>query len=157
MSLQSSSHWYVDRVAWQLIGLRYLPWLTGFSLAWEIAQLPLYTLWREAPVSRIAFSVAHCTLGDALIGTSALVLALILTRAAEPARWRWMRIPVLTAVLAVAYTAFSEWLNTTILRSWSYSELMPVLRGAGIELGLAPLAQWMLLPPLVLRIVRPRF
>jgi hypothetical protein len=24
---------------------RYLPWLAGLNLAWEIAQLPLYTIW----------------------------------------------------------------------------------------------------------------
>ena len=157
ISPQSSSHWYADRAAWQLIGLRYLPWLAGLSLAWEIAQLPLYTLWREAPAPWIAFSVAHCTAGDALIGVSTLALALILTRAAEPARWRWVRIAILTAVLAAAYTVFSEWMNAAVLRSWTYSELMPVLRVAGVELGVAPLAQWLLLPPLALRFAWPRF
>ena len=155
-SLQSSIRWYADRAAWQLIGLRYLPWLAGLSLAWEIAQLPLYTLWREAPASRVAFAVAHCTVGDALIGVSALAAALVLTRAAEPVRWRWARIAILTAVLAATYTAFSEWMNTAVLRSWTYSELMPVLRVAGVELGLAPLAQWLLLPPLALWLARPR-
>ena len=114
MSLQSSSRWETDRAAWRLIGLRFLPWLAGLSLAWEIAQLPLYTLWREAPASWIAFSVAHCTLGDALIGVSALAAALVLTRAAEPARWRWARIAILTTVLGATYTVFSEWMKFSV-------------------------------------------
>lgn len=51
--------WYADRAAWRLIGLRYLPWFAGLSLVWEIAQLPLYTLWREAPASWIAPRARH--------------------------------------------------------------------------------------------------
>jgi hypothetical protein len=156
LNLHFSCRWYSSPAAWRLIVLRFLPWLLGLSLAWEIAQLPLYTLWREAPATWIAFSVAHCTAGDALIGVSALAAALVLTRAEEPSRWRWGRIAILTAVLAATYTVFSEWMNTAVLRSWTYSELMPVLRVAGTEIGLAPLAQWLLLPPLALRLARPR-
>src|SRR6195256_6585895 len=33
--------WYCDAAARSLILRRYLPWLAGLSLAWEIAQLPL--------------------------------------------------------------------------------------------------------------------
>jgi len=146
--------WYRDRDARRLIGLGYLPWLAGLDLAWEIAQLPLYTLWREAPASWIAFSVAHCTVGDALIGVSALFAALVLTRAAEPAHWRWARIAILTAVLAATYTAFSEWLNAGLLRNWEYSKWMPVLTVDGVRIGLSPLLQWILLPPLALRLAR---
>ena len=34
------------------------------NLLWEIAQLPLYTLWHTATLPEIAFSVLHCTGGD---------------------------------------------------------------------------------------------
>ena len=152
---QFPRHWYADRTAWRLIGLRYLPYLAGLSLAWEIAQLPLYTLWHEAPASWIAFSVAHCTVGDALIGASALAVALVLTRAAEPARWNWTRIAILTAACAATYTVFSEWMNLS-RQSWRYSDAMPVLRALGVELGLSPLAQWLLIPPLALWLGRRR-
>ena len=155
-SRRRSIRWYSDRAAWRLIGLRYLPWLAGLSLAWEIAQLPLYTLWREDSLAWIAFSVVHCTLGDAVIGTSAVAVALIVTRSPELARWRWGRIAVVTALAGVGYTAFSEWMNTVALRSWTYSDLMPILRVSGVEFGLAPVAQWLLLPPLALHFVRPR-
>ena len=50
-------------------------------------------------------------------------------------------------------TIFSEWLNTTLFR-WSYSQLMPTLNIAGFELGVAPLFQWLILPPLALNLAR---
>ncbi|TAN54562.1 MAG: hypothetical protein EPN19_05520, partial [Betaproteobacteria bacterium] len=114
----NATPWIRDRAALRLIGFRYLPWLGGLNLAWEMAQLPLYTLWREAPAAWIAFSVLHCTAGDALIGASALALALVFTRAPEPARWRWARVAVLTGLFAVTYTVFSEWMNANLLQNW---------------------------------------
>lgn len=150
----SAAAWYRDREALRLIAFHYLPWLAGLNLAWEIAQLPLYTLWYQAPASRIAFAVVHCTAGDALIGASALALALVLTRAAEPARWRWAHVAILTAVLAATYTLFSEWLNAGPLSNWSYSEWMPVLTLGGVAIGLSPLLQWVLLPPVALVFAR---
>jgi hypothetical protein len=56
-------------------------------------------------------------------------------------------------LLGPGYTIFSEWLNTTLFR-WSYSELMPTLKIAGTEIGLSPLLQWLLLPPLALFLAR---
>jgi len=144
--------WYRDRGARVLIFRGYLPWLAVLSLAWEIAQLPLYTLWNEADPGYIAFAVAHCTIGDILIGTVAMALSLILMRAGSPEQWPRARIAVLTVITAVAYTAFSEWINTVALRSWEYSSLMPRVRLGEIELGLSPLAQWLVIPPLALRL-----
>ena len=142
--------WYRDRDARSLIALGYLPWLGGLSLAWEIAQLPLYTLWSEASAGTIAFSVAHCTAGDIAIGTAALLMVLVAGRERALSQWRWRRIAVWTALACVAYTVFSEWNNTAVLGSWAYSELMPVLDVAGIDIGWSPLMQWLVLPPLAL-------
>ena len=146
----SAAAWYRDRDARSLIAFGYLPWLGGLNLAWEMAQLPLYTLWSEASAGTIAFSVAHCTAGDIAIGAAALIMVLILTREGALAQWRWRRIAVWTALAGAAYTVFSEWSNTAILGSWAYSELMPTLNVAGVEFGLSPLLQWLLLPPLAL-------
>ncbi|MBI2754341.1 MAG: hypothetical protein HYX46_12675 [Betaproteobacteria bacterium] len=156
MSRQSSGRWYADRAAWRLIGMRYLPWLTVLSLAWEIAQLPLYTLWSEGSPAFIAFSVAHCTLGDVIVGAAALAVALIVTRSTELARWRWGRIAIATALGGAAYTAFSEWMNTVVLGNWTYSDLMPVLRVFGVEIGLSPIAQWLILPSIAFRLALTR-
>jgi len=146
----SAAAWYRDRDARSLIAFGYLPWLGGLNLAWEMAQLPLYTLWSEASAGTIAFAVAHCTAGDIAIGAAALVMVLVLGRERALAQWRWRRIAVWTALAGAAYTVFSEWSNTAILGSWAYSELMPTLEVAGIEIGLSPLLQWLVLPPLAL-------
>ena len=144
------ARWFRDRAARRLIVLGYLPWLAGLSLAWEIAHVSLYTLWQEAGLPYIAFSIAHCTAGDVLIGGAALLLVLILGREGELARWRWSRIAALTSLLGVSYTLFSEWMNITILRSWSYADAMPTLALGAIEIGVSPLAQWLIVPALAL-------
>src|SRR5438874_10314577 len=48
--------WFRDRAALALIGRRYLPWLAALNLAWELAQLPLYTIWREQSAGYVAFA-----------------------------------------------------------------------------------------------------
>ena len=146
--------WYRDPGARSFVLLRYVPWLGGVDLAWEMAQLPLYTLWKEAPPAYVAFSVVHCTLGDVLIGSAALVLALVLGRERTLADWHWTRIAALTVLIGAGYTVFSEWMNITVLRSWTYAESMPTLKVAGFELGLTPLLQWLVVPPLSLYAAR---
>ncbi len=156
MDADGLRRWYADRDTLRLIGVRYLPWLAVLSLAWEIAHLPLYTLWHEASAGFIAFSVVHCTLGDMAIGASALAVSLIATRAPQLALWRLPRIALLTALAGAGYTAFSEWMNTVARHGWAYSDLMPVLRAFGFEFGLSPVAQWLILPPLALRLAVTR-
>ena len=62
------------------------------------------------------------------------------------------RVAAATILLGIAYTAWSEYLNTSIRGSWSYSELMPVVPPFGT--GLAPLAQWLVVPLLCLGLAR---
>ena len=148
--------WYRDRAALMRIALGYLPWLGALNLIWETAHVPLYTLWNEAEPAYIAFSVVHCALGDVLIGGISLLLVLVLGREGALERWRWRRIAALTAMFGVSYTAFSEWMNVTILRSWAYAESMPVIRLWEFEIGVSPLAQWLIVPPLALYLARSR-
>lgn len=136
-------NWYAHSESRSFILRSYLPRLALCSLAWEIVQLPLYTLWAESRLGWIAFAVAHCTVGDAMIGTTVLVIALILSRANEPANWPRTSICVLMVVLAVVYTVLSERINLT-KGNWAYSVWMPVL--PWIEVGLAPVAQWIIVP-----------
>jgi hypothetical protein len=144
--------WYRDRQAWSFIG-RYVMYLAGLNLLWEIAQLPLYTIWNEASPGDIAFAVAHCTAGDLLIGTAALAIALTFIRAGSFTAWRWPPIAVSTAVTGVLYTALSEWTNTTLFR-WAYSELMPTINLGAADIGLSPLLQWLVVPTLSLYLAK---
>lgn len=122
---------------------RYILASLALHLAWEIAQLPLYTLWSE-PLAKRAFALLHCTLGDAMIAGLSLMVALALF---APPSWPSegaRRIFVVTLLLGIAYTIFSEWLNVSVRGSWAYSELMPVIPIMGT--GLTPLLQWLLIP-----------
>lgn len=150
----TQASWSRDREAWRLIALRYLPAMAALNLAWESLQVPLYTLWDEARAAYIVFSIVHCTLGDILIGAVALALSLIILRERAPAGWGWRAVTALTVALGLAYTVFSEWMNTAIQRSWSYSERMPTLALGDFTLGLSPLLQWVLLPPLAVYVAR---
>jgi len=144
--------WCRDPDAWRFVLARYLPALGAFSLLWEILQLPLYTLWAEAPPAYIAYAVLHCTAGDVLIGAGALLAALIATRADALRAWRWTRLGVVAVMFGLAYTAFSEWMNTAIRASWAYSVWMPVL--PLVSIGLSPLLQWVLVPTAALAFSR---
>lgn len=123
----------------------YLLFAVPAHLLWEIAHLPLYTIWQE-PLGRRAFAVFHCTLGDALIATATLVIATVLFgNGAWPSdRRSFRRVAVATIAIAVGYTVFSEWLNISVRRGWAYSPLMPQLPWIGT--GLSPLFQWMVIP-----------
>jgi hypothetical protein len=146
--------WFRDRATLAFIGARYLPLLAGLNLVWEIAQLPLYTIWREASPRYLAFAVAHCTAGDVLIGAAALALALTGTRARSLSSWHWRTIVLATTVVGMAYAVTSEGMNTSLRPAWQYSALMPTLRLGAIPIGLSPLAQWLVLPPLALYLSR---
>ncbi|RBA23586.1 hypothetical protein [Herminiimonas fonticola] len=78
-----------------------------------------------------------------MIGTAALVVALALCRVGKPANWHRTKVGMLSVVLTVAYTVLSERINLA-RGSWSYSAWMPVL--PWIEVGLAPVAQWIIVP-----------
>jgi len=123
-------------------------------LAWETLHLLLYMIWAAGSWAGNAFAVVHCAGGDMLIATMTLVLALaVLGDRAWPARG-FGRVLAATIAMGVGYTVFSEWLNVVVRTSWAYSDLMPVVRFAGLEVGLSPLAQWVAVPLLAFACVR---
>ena len=127
---------------------RYLLAILLGNLVGEFAQLPLDTSWREGPWRQIAFAALHCTVGDLVIAALALLAAVALFgRRFWPGR-RFGAVAATTVTLAVLYTASSEWFNTSVRGSWAYSAWMPKLPVIGT--GLAPLAQWLVIPPLAL-------
>lgn len=122
----------------------------GFPLhlAWEGAQLPLYTLWREAEWSHILYSLTHCTLGDMLILLACYEAIALLNR-----NRYWLDGAILWnglafTILGVGYTIYSEIANVYLEKTWAYTETMPIV--PGIEIGLTPLLQWLLIQPFLL-------
>jgi len=116
------------------------------NLIWEFAQLPLYTIWYEGSRGEIAFAAIHCTGGDMLISGASLFAALMILGNGRWPHARFRRVASATIIGGLAYTIFSEWLNTEIRGSWAYSEWMPTLPLIGA--GISPLAQWIVVPVL---------
>lgn len=134
--------------------LRFLAAMAAGNLVWEIGHVPLYTLWLTGSPGEIAYAVLHCTVGDAIIGVTCLLLSLaLLGRNAWP-HARFGAVAGATILLALLYTVFSEWLNTTVRESWTYREAMPRLPVLGT--GLTPVLQWIVVPALAFWWIRPR-
>ena len=131
---------------------RYLLAILIGNLLWEAAQLPLYTIWRDGSPGQIALAALHCTVGDLLIASGALLGALLLIGGSRWPQRRFGAVGATAVVGGLAYTVFSEWLNTEIRGSWAYSDWMPTLPVIGT--GLAPLMQWIVVPTLALLWVR---
>jgi len=126
---------------WSLVA-----WGLPVNAVWEFAHSPLYTDW-TSEWTYLLWTRLHCTAGDALIllGAFWVTAAVVRTR-------HWIgtrsRAGLLFVALGFAYTVWSERYNVGVRASWGYGPAMPVLLGV----GLTPMLQWVLLPPLVLRL-----
>jgi hypothetical protein len=125
------------------VGGRYLGAIALGNLVWEVLQLPLFMLWRTARGAYVAFAALHCWLGDMLIASICLALAIVATGRGWPVRG-YGRTAAVTVLFGVGYTVFSEWLNVSVRESWSYAPAMPRVPPFGT--GLSPLLQWIVVP-----------
>ena len=134
----------LDRPHWLTALRRFTLFTLLGHLLWEVAHIPLYTIWVEGTWGEIVFAVVHCTGGDLLIAMSSLLLALFFFGTGA---WPQARIyPVFGAMLAIGlgYTIFSEWLNIEVREAWAYRDIMPVI--PFINAGLTPMLQWLVVP-----------
>lgn len=143
--------------------LQALTWTPEFNVAlfafllnfpWELWQVPLFERMVAAPHWEAVQTCSRAAAGDAVIAVVAYwVVALVVRHRG------WLVVPTTFRVLG--FTACG--LATTIaierlalvglwMQGWSYSPLMPVVPGLGV--GLAPLVQWLVLPPLLVWLVR---
>lgn len=140
-------------IATAYAALSWVAWLFALNLIWEVAQLPLYSMGRYAEWPLVGYAVRHCTFGDAAVAFVSYLLAAAVTSAP---RWPLHRpLPGLLVVLAAGelFTIWAEWSSVYVLRNWAYAAGMPRVLGIGV----APLLQWLRLPPLALVIVRYRW
>jgi hypothetical protein len=129
---------------------RWTAWLLVLNLAWEAAQLPLYAFAPQVTRAEIAYYILHCTLGDGVIALGAYAVAAFAARDASWPLHDSKRALVLACAAAIVYTAWSEWRNVYVAGNWAYADLMPTLAGIGVS----PLLQWTLLPPLAWWLLR---
>ncbi len=132
--------------------IRLVMWALPLEAVWEIAQLPLYTLWHKNEWGYILYNFAHCTLGDLLILLVSFELMAWLTRDRYWFKKHVLFHGVLFTLAGAGYTIYSEIRNVYFTGAWAYTERMPIVPVIGV--GLAPLLQWLLLPPLLLYLLR---
>ncbi len=144
--------WYRSRAALRFVFARFVPSLAAGNLVWEILQLPFYTLWQEGTPRARLFAILHCTAGDVMIGTASLLVAVMLFGRRDWPRYRHQRVLGTAVLIGVAYAVFSEWVNTQVTMSWQYAESM--LQVPPLGTGLAPLLQWIVVPPLAYWLAR---
>lgn len=123
-----------------------------FNLAWEFWQTPFFGGLAEGPHWKGVLLCTKAAFGDAFISLLAYWVVCVAARTRQ-----WVKRPTRVQVVifvgaGLAVTLFLEILATRVFDRWSYGEAMPVLPGLGV--GLLPLAQWALLPPVVLWVVR---
>ncbi|KAF0116120.1 MAG: hypothetical protein FD150_605 [Rhodobacteraceae bacterium] len=128
---------------WRTV-LRFLLAVAVGNLVWEVAQVPLYTLWLTESGTEIAYAVLHCSAGDVLIAAISLALAVLVFGRGGWPNQRYGSVAIATVLVALGYTVFSEWLNVELRGSWAYRDLMP--RVPWIGTGLTPILQWMVVP-----------
>jgi hypothetical protein len=120
------------------------------NLLWEVAQLTFYSFAPTVGPLAIAWDVIHCTAGDVGIALLSFGAATLATR---NIRWPddrpWFGLAIALAV-GFVWTIQSEWKNVYVSGAWAYAQTMPTIAGV----GLLPLLQWLVLPPLALVVMR---
>lgn len=122
------------------------------NLVWEFGQVPLY---RDLPSEGHWASIKLCaraTLGDAVIA----VVAFWIVAALVASRW-WITAP--SAVHVVCFVGVGlgiatalEWMAIHVQARWAYGTSMPIV--PVLRVGLAPVLQWVIVPPLVVWLVK---
>ena len=117
----------------------------ALNFPWEMLQARLYEMKTGRPAAWL--QCFQASLGDALLVTVILVLGAWILGTIDWFRrpgWRgYTWILVSGAILAVAL----EWTSVHVLKRWSYKPAMPLL--PGLEIGLVPIAQMVILPPAI--------
>ncbi len=108
-----------------------------FHLTWELAQSPLYTC--SIDMEKCFWICVRATFGD--VG---IMLALYAIHQKIPSLWK---MALVGATLALIIEKIS-----IEMERWSYLPTMPLI--PGIEVGITPVLQMALLPPLIFYILK---
>ncbi len=122
-----------------------------FHFAWEVLQAPLFSSLDDDSHFAGVVECGWATFGDILIMIAAFLVARVLAGRAWNMSAFGRGVFVFLAVGLVATIAL-EYLNTEILGRWTYVPEMPRLPILGT--GLAPIAQWLVIPLVVLWYLR---
>jgi hypothetical protein len=119
---------------------------------WELLQMPLFAGFENAYYYDIVLHCTQATFGDVVISLIAFWSASLMVKS------RFWILPMdrvgllVFLIVGLVITIVFEALATGALDRWDYADAMPVLPLLGT--GLAPVAQWVLVPLLQLWFVR---
>ncbi len=135
------------KLAWFLLRLFVVAVLINY--VWEIVQAPLY-------IGMENFNLVWWHCGLAALGDGLLVLLIHSAGWAVLRGRNWFVHPgaIGYAVMLLAGLAIGvgiEWLAVFVTNRWAYTAQMPLV--PLLDVGLAPVAQMLVLPPLIFRIV----
>ncbi len=116
---------------------------------WELAQAPLY-----AGGNDLSAMWWHCFVAS--LGDGVLVLLIFAIGWLAWRRHDWFERPgargyVLMLVSGLMIAVVVEWIAVHVLQRWAYLYAMPRL--PGLDIGVVPIVQMLVLPPLIFRIV----
>jgi hypothetical protein len=121
------------------------------NFVWEVLQTPFFVD-ISTEVNTIIWYRFHCTLGDVVISLGSFWLVALISKTRT-----WLLNPtkarmLLFVAFGVSYTILSEIKNVSLYKLWAYSDFMPVI--PYIDVGIVPLIQWIIIPPLLVIIIR---
>jgi len=122
------------------------------NFVWEMLQMPLFSFSPDASLAQINLACIQASAGDAVM----IVISFWIVAASRRDRG-WILRPSLGSMAlfllpGIIMTIAFEALATGPLDRWTYAAAMPTLPGLGT--GLAPLAQWLILPPIIVFLVK---
>jgi hypothetical protein len=120
-----------------------------FNYPWELAQSPFYVGMEN--VGRMWWHCFVASLGDGL-----LVLLIYAVGWIVRGRHDWFARPgvhgcVVILAVGLAIGVSVEWVAVHIAGRWAHAAQMPLMPGLGV--GIVPVAQMLVLPPLIFRVV----
>lgn len=122
------------------------------NFVWEMLQMPLFSYPADTSLTQINLACIQASSGDAAM----IVIAFWVVAYLQKDR-KWFLHPSVRSLAlfllpGLIMTIVFEAMATGPLHRWAYANSMPTLPGLGT--GLVPMAQWLLLPPLIIFIVR---
>lgn len=144
------SRWY----RFPELGVAVFAFLLNFP--WEFLQVPLFAGMAQMPHWQAVKTCTRAAVGDVVIMLLSFWLVSIIVKSRH---WIFAPSPRQLVLLVCTGVLITVAIELAVLRghwlaSWHYAAEMPLVPVLGV--GLAPVLQWVVLPPLVVWFVGPR-
>lgn len=121
------------------------------NATWEWTQSPFF-IDTTSSLNLVVWYRIHCSMGDTLILLLGYALISLYRKDLDWINNAKLNDYLVLVIIGVFYTLFSEYINVYVKHNWSYSRYMPLI--PFLNVGVVPLLQWIILPPVILFITR---